>query len=110
MKVVIVGICASGKSTLAKGLRTKGYEAYNVAQEHSCVKRLWSKRSPDKMIMLDAKLETVRQRRSRPSWTQKRVDLQHERLSDAKANADLYLPTDELTIEEVLEKAENFLG
>ena len=37
MKIAIVGVCASGKTTLVAGLREAGYDAYNVAQEHSCV-------------------------------------------------------------------------
>ena len=37
MRIAIVGICASGKTTLVRGLREAGYDAYNVAQEHSCI-------------------------------------------------------------------------
>ncbi|TCS80418.1 hypothetical protein [Pectinatus cerevisiiphilus] len=108
MKIVVVGICASGKSTLVEGLRGKGYEAYNMAQEHSCIPKLWAKKHPDKLIMLDAKLPTVQQRRS-VSWTQERIDIQHARLADARKNADLYLLTDDLTITEVLTAVIRFI-
>lgn len=108
MKIVVVGICASGKSTLVKGLRKKGYDACNLAQEHSCVKKLWKKKHPDLLIMLDAELPAVRKRR-RASWQQERIDVQHERLSDARENADLYLPTDELAVSDVLETAVDFI-
>ncbi len=32
MRIAIVGVCASGKTNLVKGLRTAGFDAYNVAQ------------------------------------------------------------------------------
>ncbi|WP_196594064.1 hypothetical protein [Pectinatus sottacetonis] len=108
MKIAVVGICASGKSTLVSGLRTLGYNAYNLAQEHSCIKKLWQKRHPDILILLDADLITVQQRR-RKSWTQHHIDLQHKRLSDAKINCDLYLETSNLTINDVLLQTINFI-
>lgn len=108
MKIAVVGICASGKSTLVEGLRAEGYDAYNMAQEHSCVPGLWAKRGPDVLIMLDAELPAVRARR-RVSWTQERIDVQHARLANARENADFYLCTDNLTIQEVLAAVLNFI-
>ena len=43
MVIAIVGVCASGKTTLVQGLKTAGFNAYNVAQEHSCIKKFWNK-------------------------------------------------------------------
>ncbi|MCX7780437.1 MAG: hypothetical protein N2491_05895 [Negativicutes bacterium] len=108
MRVVVVGPCASGKTTLVGGLRQAGIEAYNVAQEHSGIKRLWQKKQPDILIMLDVSLPTVRQRRAVP-WGEERLILQRERLSDARDHADLYIHTDNLTKEEVLNAALNFI-
>ena len=52
VKVAIVGVCASGKTTLVRGLREAGIDAYNVAQEHSCIHRFWQKHAPDLLIMI----------------------------------------------------------
>ncbi|EAX46762.1 conserved hypothetical protein [Thermosinus carboxydivorans Nor1] len=100
MRVVVVGVCASGKTTLVNRLRSLGIEAYNVAQEHSGIKKLWQKKHPDILVMLDATLDTIRRRRSVP-WGEERLAVQRERLRDARANADLFIPTDNLTKEEV---------
>ena len=54
MRIAIVGICASGKTTLVRGLREAGYDAYNVAQEHSCIHDFWNKHHPDVLVMIDA--------------------------------------------------------
>ena len=53
MIVVVVGVCGSGKTTLVKNLQKNGIDAYNVAQEHSCIKQLWKHKKPDKVIMLE---------------------------------------------------------
>lgn len=100
MRLVVVGPCASGKTTLVGNLRKLGIDAHNVAQEHSGVKKLWRKKCPDVLVMLDASLAAIRKRRAVP-WGEERLVAQRERLSDAKANANLYLYTDELTADEV---------
>lgn len=99
-RIAVVGVCASGKSTLVRGLREFGYDAAPVAQEHSSVPYLWSRRDPSFLVMLDATYETVRQRRS-VSFGPERLAVQRERLSHARAHCDLFLPTDDLTIEQV---------
>ncbi|MBB5334991.1 hypothetical protein [Pectinatus brassicae] len=108
MIITVVGICASGKSTLVKGLRNFGYDAHNIAQEHSCVQKLWQKNQPDLLILLDAQLVSVQKRR-RPSWTQERIDIQHERLLNARENCNLYIQTDTLSIDQVLTKAIDYI-
>ena len=108
MRIAIVGICASGKTTLVRGLREAGYDAYNVAQEHSCVHDFWNKKHPDVLVMIDATLPTVKKRRV-VYWGQDRIDTQHKRLADAKAHADLYIQTDDLDAAAVRQKVIDFL-
>ncbi len=103
MRIAIVGICASGKTTLVRGLREAGYDAYNVAQEHSCIHDFWNKHH-----MIDATLAAVHKRRV-VYWGQDRIDMQHERLADARKHADLYIQTDHLDAEAVKNKVINFL-
>ncbi|MHB8945971.1 MAG: hypothetical protein ACYC6I_05535 [Bacillota bacterium] len=50
--------------------------------------------------MLGATLETIRRRRPVP-WGQERLDAQLQRLALARRECDLFLPTDDLTIDEV---------
>ena len=50
MKIAVVGVCASGKTTLVQGLREEGYDAYNVAQEHSGIHDFWNKRQPNIIV------------------------------------------------------------
>lgn len=103
--IAIVGVCAAGKSTLARGLRELGYEAYSVPQEHSVVRRLYRKKNPDLLIVLDARWETTRQRRPDIGYGPERLEEQRERLKYARAECDLYLPTDGLSVAEVLAAA-----
>jgi deoxyadenosine/deoxycytidine kinase len=65
--IVIVGVCASGKTTLARGLRELGYQVRTFAQEHSVSRRLWQRLDPDLLIVLECSYETIR-RRKRISW------------------------------------------
>lgn len=108
MRIAIVGICASGKTTLVRGLRAAGYDAYNVAQEHSCVHDFWNKHHPDVLVMIDATLAAVHKRRV-VYWGQDRIDVQHKRLADARKHADLYIQTDDLDAEAVKNKVIDFL-
>lgn len=103
--IAIVGVCAAGKSTLARGLQELGYEAYSVPQEHSVVRRLWARKNPDLLIMLDAQWETTRRRRPDIGYGPERLAEQRERLRYARAECDLYLPTDDLSIAEVRQAA-----
>lgn len=102
MRLVIVGVCASGKTTLVKALRDLGIDAYNVAQEHSVIKKLWNRTQPDILIVLDAQLISIRQRRT-VSWGEERLAAQRKRLDDACQHADLYIQTDELSKDEIVQ-------
>lgn len=108
MRVIVVGVCASGKTTLVNQLKEWGIDAHNVAQEHSGIKTLWKRKQPDIVIMLDATLASIRRRRHVP-WGEERLIVQRERLQDARENADLYLPTDSLTKEQVAQQVAAFV-
>lgn len=103
-RIGVVGVCASGKSTLVRGLTELGYDAFAIAQEHSGVPFLWQRKNPDFLIMLDASYETVRRRRPDLLLSSEQIDEQRQRLRHAREHAHLYLPTDDLTIEQVRRK------
>lgn len=105
----IVGPCASGKSTLIAGLSRLGYHPRHIAQEHSFVKDMWQRlTNPDILIFLDSSYLTSCRRR-KLDWTESDWQEQQNRLSHAKAHANLYLDTDKLSIEEVLNKVIEFI-
>ena len=112
LHIVVVGPCAAGKTTLVHGLRACGFQqARLVAQEHSGVADLWKRRGrPDVLIFLDARVETINNRQQRSDWTPEYLGEQLYRLRGARAACDFYVPTDELTIEGVLESVMEFLS
>lgn len=108
-RIVVVGPCASGKSTLVARLRENGHDAHAVAQEHSAVRDLWQRRQPDVLIALDVSLDVVRQRRS-PDWLESVYERQHERLAAAYAAADLVIDSAAYDADEVHAMVETFLA
>ncbi|NLE76348.1 MAG: hypothetical protein GX605_06300 [Chloroflexi bacterium] len=109
MRVAIAGPCGAGKTTLQRRLQQVGFNAVAIAQEHSHVPDMWRRvTQPDLLIYLDASLETIRQRMS-PTWESWLLDLQRQRLRHARQHCHLYLPTDGLTPEQVVERAVVFL-
>jgi len=111
LRIVVVGPCASGKSTLVGNLRPKGYAIRTCAQEHSHVPQLWLRYCrADVLVYLDAGVQTIGRRQGRSDWTQGRLDEQHRRLADARQHCDLYLYTDDLSREQVADKVELFLA
>jgi len=109
MRIVLVGICGSGKTTLAQGLCRTGYTAKVCAQEHSEVPYMWQVLSrPDVLIYLDASEEVVRQRGER-HYLVGYVEEQRRRLAHARAHCDFYLMTDSLSAAEVLGQVVAFL-
>jgi cytidylate kinase len=105
----VVGVCASGKSTLIQALKARGYNARHIAQEHSYVKDMWRRiTNPDLLIFLDASYEKTRERRQM-NWAETDWTEQHRRLAHAREHADFYLPTDALSIDQVLEAVIAFL-
>lgn len=95
-EIVIVGPCASGKSTLVTGLVELGYRARVVGQEHSEIGQLWRHHHPTVVIGLQASLETVRSRRGR-AWPAAVYEQQQRRLAMAMAAANVILDTGELS-------------
>jgi hypothetical protein len=105
----VVGVCASGKTTLIEGLTVGGFTVRHIAQEHSYVKDMWRRiTNPEVLIFLDASFESTCQRR-KLDWTEKDYADQQHRLSHARANADLVLDTTNLSPENVLYLVTKFL-
>lgn len=100
VRVVVVGVCASGKTTLVQNLRSWGIDAVSVAQEHSNVAQLWRHPEPDYLVYLEAGLEAIRYRRP-VGWGGARLRLQRQRLEHARRHCWFYLRTDGLNEEQV---------
>lgn len=107
-RVVVVGPCAAGKSTLAKALCRLGYDAYVCAQEHSVIRSLWRHRNPDIVVFLDVDLATVRLRRGQ-EWPEAIFVEQMRRLSEARSAADLVIDTATMNIPEMVARTVDFL-
>ena len=102
--IAIVGPCASGKSTLARGLAEQGIRARQVVQEHSFVPEMWQViAQPDLLVYLDASFQTCSQRK-KLNWRQRDYDEQNLRLSHAKKNCDLLIQTDGQSEANILEQ------
>jgi len=101
--VAVVGVCAAGKTTLVQALTSMGIKANAVPQEHSVVRRLWARLHPQTnlLIVLDAEWETTKMRRPTIMYGPERLEEQRRRLSYALEECDLYLATDDLSIEQV---------
>ena len=97
----IVGVCASGKTTLIKKLSELGYDCRHIAQEHSYVKTMWKQMTnPDILVFLEVSyLQTIIRRRL--NWTLPEYMEQLDRLSNARENANIVINTDELTPDQV---------
>ena len=105
----VVGPDAAGKSTLIAGLSRLGYRTRHIAQEHSFVKDMWQRlTNPQILIFLDVSYITSCHRR-KLDWTEADWQEQQDRLSHARANANLYLDTDNLTAEQVLNRVVEFI-
>jgi len=112
VRIKLVGPCASGKSVLAARLRGLGYDVGSAAQDHSYVPDMWQRLNPpDLLIYLDVTLRSSRERGRRGmGWNQEYLDEQHWRLRHARAHCDFYLPTGDLTEEQVLTETLAFLS
>jgi hypothetical protein len=108
-RVVVVGHCASGKSTLVANLRSDGIDAVASAQEHSEIAELWKRSNADVLIYLDVDLETVRRRRS-PEWPAMIYALQEARLRSAREAADLVIDTARHRADEVFTRTRAFVA
>ncbi len=109
-RVVVVGPDAAGKTELVWRLRALGYNAHSCAQDHSYVPDMWRRLArPDFLIYLDARLETIARRRA-IDWGQERLDTLNARLAHARAHCDLYLPTDDLALSDVVDRVQSILS
>ncbi|MDP9382458.1 MAG: AAA family ATPase [Chloroflexota bacterium] len=99
-EIIILGVCAAGKSTLARRLRETGRRARTVAQEHSCIPDLWRWSGAATVIYLHASYQAVRHRRHTLTGP-RGYDVQLQRLRSARAGATLTVDTSNLTPEEV---------
>lgn len=99
----IVGVCASGKTTLIANLSPLGYHCRHIAQEHSYVSNMWERLTdPDILIFLEASYSNTIARRHL-NWTLAEYQEQLNRLVHAKSHADIIINTDVLNPQEVLE-------
>jgi hypothetical protein len=107
--VGIVGPCCAGKSTLLSALQALGYSARVIAQEHSYVPHMWQVLTrPTWLVYLDVTYLVAQQRRWM-DWTPADLEEQHHRLRHAREHCHLYLPTDPLTPDQVLDQNLDFL-
>ena len=105
----VVGPCGSGKSTLIAGLEARGFTCRHIAQEHSYVQAMWQIiTKPDILIFLHASFPISTARR-KLNWLEKDYNEQSRRLSHAREHAHIIIDTDDLTPEQVLQKALDYL-
>jgi hypothetical protein len=100
--LVVAGVCAAGKTTLAHNLELRGISARPVAQEHSRVKGLY-RRAGGMVVLLVASWSTVHRRR-RLAWNPAFYREEWERLMGARRDAAYVLHTDFLTPDEVADR------
>jgi len=99
----VVGPCASGKSTLVASLKALNFQVRHIAQEHSYVPDMWQCiGKPDLLIYLDVSFEEST-RRTGTALPRGIFDKQINRLQHARKNADLYIDTNDLNPQQVLE-------
>lgn len=108
LRVVVVGPCASGKSTLVERLTRAGYDAYVCSQEHSEITTLWQHLGPDAVIALDVDLATIRIRRG-DDWPDTIYQEQRKRLGAAWDAADIIIDTSVTSADETFARALNAL-
>ena len=107
--IAIVGPCAAGKSSLARGLAEHGIRAKQVVQEHSFVPEMWQViAQPDFLIYLDASFQACSQRKNL-NWQRRDYDEQLIRLAHARENCDLLVQTDGQSEAAILEDVLNKL-
>lgn len=104
-RVTVVGVCAAGKTELVERLRARGYDARHCIQEHSLVPDMWRRISrPEVLVYLDASLETIRRRRPEEDYEAAYIQEQRRRLAHARQHCHVYISTDALDVDEVLQR------
>jgi len=103
-------VCGAGKTSLVLRLRQAGYDAGEIAQEHSYVADMWQRiRPPDVLIYLDAGYDAVIARRPNSLLTLRMHEGMLQRLAHARQHADLVLATDGVSEEELLQQVASYL-
>jgi GTPase SAR1 family protein len=92
LRVVVIGPCASGKTTLVEGLKCEGYDAVVCGQEHSEISNLWQHSGPDFLVLLEVNLGSIRARRGE-DWPESIYLAQLDRLHNARKAANLVIDT-----------------
>lgn len=106
----IVGVCAAGKSTITAALRNLGIRAKPIAQEHSYVQDMWLRLThPDILVFLDASYPVTLARKNL-HWSKEEYLEQHRRLRHARQHANLYISSDELTPQQVVDLIVEYLN
>jgi deoxyadenosine/deoxycytidine kinase len=109
LKIGLVGVCGSGKTTLTNGLKPYNFTIRQIAQEHSYVPDMWQRlANPDVLIFLEVSYPVTKQRKPF-DWSEKEYQEQLHRLRHAKKHADLHIDTNDLTPKEVLQIAIKFI-
>ena len=100
--IVVVGPCASGKSTLVEGLRLHGIRARQIAQEHSYVPAMWQILARPRFLVYLQASHAACTARKQLDWTPREYQEQIDRLAHARQHCDLLVDTELLTPEQVL--------
>lgn len=109
-KIAIVGTCGAGKTTLAESLQRLGFNAKQVAQEHSYVPDMWELISqPDFLIYLEVSFD-VSTSRKHFHWTFEEFAEQVHRLSHARRHCHLLIDTTHLSPDKILKAALDHLS
>jgi deoxyadenosine/deoxycytidine kinase len=105
----VVGPCGAGKSSLVAGLKSQGYHIRHIGQEHSYVPDMWKRlTNPDLLIYLDVSYENTILRR-KLDWSFEEYSEQLHRLRHARQHADLYLDTNSMTSNDVIQIALSYV-
>lgn len=108
-RIVVVGTCASGKTSLARELARLGIPVRVCGQEHSAIRDLWRKLEPDILVALEIDLPTLRARRHE-MWPEPLYAVQRHRLASAVSAADLVIDTRVVTPVEAAIVVRRFLA
>jgi len=110
MRIGLVGPCKSGKSELKHALQEHGFVVRHIAQEHSFAPKMWKTiGKPDVLIYLDVSFENT-VIRGKLNWNQADYNAQLKRLENARSHADLYIDTNKLSVEQVIDTALEFIN
>lgn len=107
--IVVVGPCASGKTTLARELGKVGIPVRICGQEHSSIRDFWRTMDPDVLVALSIDLRTLRTRRHE-GWPEHLFSVQQQRLASAFASADLVIDTTQASPQQAAELVRRHLA